>query len=75
MFFYYSHVYSGIFKLKLEEDFIRVEMYRNGFYHVEFHAHISTRSQKAFRKTALKRKGERNSSFLIITINYQLDIE
>ncbi|XP_065645372.1 uncharacterized protein LOC136075863 [Hydra vulgaris] len=46
---------NGIFKHKLEDDFIQVEHNVEGFHHTEFHAHISSRSQNILRKNALKR--------------------
>nr|XP_047146442.1 uncharacterized protein LOC101236318 isoform X2 [Hydra vulgaris] len=48
---------NGVFKHKLKDDFIRVDLYTKDNHHVEFHAHISYRSQEAFRKTAKNRKG------------------
>ncbi|XP_065674470.1 uncharacterized protein LOC100208013 [Hydra vulgaris] len=47
---------NGVFKHKLEDDFIRVELNTKDNYYVEFHAHINSRSQEEFKKTAKKRK-------------------
>ena len=49
---------TDVFEIKLDEDYIRVEMRINGSDHVEFHAHVSTRSEEFFRKTAISRKGK-----------------
>ncbi|XP_002167790.3 uncharacterized protein LOC100199035 isoform X1 [Hydra vulgaris] len=47
---------NGTYKHKLSNDFIKVEIYFEKFHHVEFHAHISTRSQELLRKVSMKRK-------------------
>ncbi|XP_047134032.1 uncharacterized protein LOC100202831 isoform X1 [Hydra vulgaris] len=47
---------NGVFKHKLEDDFIQVEHSVEGFHHTEFHAHISNRSQNTLRKNAWKRQ-------------------
>ncbi|XP_002170030.3 uncharacterized protein LOC100208013 [Hydra vulgaris] len=47
---------NGIFKHKLEDDFIRVELNTKENHYVEFHAHINFRSQEEFKINAKMRK-------------------
>ncbi|XP_047136376.1 uncharacterized protein LOC100213639 [Hydra vulgaris] len=46
---------NGIFKHKLEDDFIQVEYKVEGLNHSEFHAHVSDHTQRKLRENALKR--------------------
>ncbi|XP_047126093.1 uncharacterized protein LOC100209933 [Hydra vulgaris] len=47
---------NGVFRHKLASDFIKVDLYYKGIRHVEFHAHVSSQTQKAFKKNAKRRQ-------------------
>nr|XP_047135099.1 uncharacterized protein LOC100205467 isoform X2 [Hydra vulgaris] len=62
---YLRSLANGDYYYMLEDDFIKVEMYVDNVYHVEFHAHISIKTQTLLKNAAFsKSKGSLNEALL-----------
>ncbi|XP_065647512.1 uncharacterized protein LOC100205467 isoform X4 [Hydra vulgaris] len=62
---YLRSLSNGDYYYKLKDDFIKVEMYVDNVYHVEFHAHISIKTQTLLKNAAFsKSKGSLNKALI-----------
>ncbi|XP_047135098.1 uncharacterized protein LOC100205467 isoform X1 [Hydra vulgaris] len=68
---YLRSLANGDYYYMLEDDFIKVEMYVDNVYHVEFHAHISIKTQTLLKNAAFSKSKEMGFDIHFIMIDFQ----